>query len=323
MAGQKKMDNTFHEEIGPMVYRVPSQSRIGAASSRWGTAAIAMIRRVTIVLGAISAAIVLGGTTPLWSQETQTQATADDDLSVSPEEANASPNAKPESKSNPDASAPKKTGAPPPKVVGVRNGQRLYEGTKQVREKFAQKLFSDNSVLPHGTYEEFYPDGKPFCRGEYADGLRSGEWEYWHATEKLGKKGAYRDDKPDGVWSVYRSDGTLMREESYAAGDLDGNLTVYGDDGKAMRMQRGFQKGKPNGTWTEWSPEGEKLVEMRYEQGQLNGEQSRWYPTGKLQAVEHYKQGKRHGEAVLYDQTGAEQERVQFEDGKRKSAGAG
>jgi hypothetical protein len=107
------------------------------------------------------------------------------------------------------------------------------------------KLYSDDSRVLHGNYAEFYRDGRPFCRGQYRDGRRHGEWTFLRPDGTPAKEGEYVDDRPVGKWTYLRADGVVAREEMYKDGLAHGPWVTYGHDGKTIVSQIEFVDGKP------------------------------------------------------------------------------
>ncbi len=145
---------------------------------------------------------------------------------------------------------------------------RLKNPNGTVSIEVERKVFADGrpSVL-HGKFIENDPHGKKFKVGQYADNLRVGIWDFWHANGKLGKTGAYNKDKPHGRWLYYREDGTCRREEKYVDGKRDGAWIEYFEDGTTVRKQSTFRADKLHGKQIEYNEDGEKTVELEFKNG--------------------------------------------------------
>ena len=129
------------------------------------------------------------------------------------------------------------------KLVGERPYKLLYPDRTP---KFVTrvKLFSDDSRVYHGPFVEYYRGGKEFCRGQYRDGRREGEWVFHHRDGSEAKKGTYTDGKPSGKWTYLHQDGRNLRLESYKDGLPHGIWVYYDRDGKTPASQIEFADGK-------------------------------------------------------------------------------
>lgn len=97
----------------------------------------------------------------------------------------------------------------------------------------------------HGPYEEYYPGGEQlFLKGNYVDGVRNGEWTFWHPDGAKAKAGQYADGKLDGQWHIWREDGTLLRTESYQDDQKHGVWKFYAEDGLAVARIEEYDRGK-------------------------------------------------------------------------------
>ena len=223
-----------------------------------------------------------------------------------------------------EVEAPRESVVTTVKFVGTVPGVDYYEDEKP-RRKWLLKKYSDNTMVLHGLYEEFYEDGTKFCEGEYADGKRDGVWKFWHPNGLLAKEGIYRESQPKGKWVLYQEDGNVSVEENYRNGQADGRWLYYHDDGKTLIKQEEYHVGKIHGTWITWHKpdddhEGElqKAIVANFKGGILHGERNRWYDNGQMASRENYREGKRHGMFSSWDAKGTPRGELKFEDGERK-----
>ncbi|MFW5847889.1 MAG: hypothetical protein ACOCVF_03135 [bacterium] len=57
-----------------------------------------------------------------------------------------------------------------------------------------------------GYWEQYYPNGKLFYKGNYVDGKGVGYWEWYYSNGKLSSKGNYDENgKQVGCWEYYRN----------------------------------------------------------------------------------------------------------------------
>ncbi|MBN8702040.1 MAG: hypothetical protein J0M08_03185 [Bacteroidetes bacterium] len=97
----------------------------------------------------------------------------------------------------------------------------------------------EKAPVYNGVHEEKYSNGVLKMKGEYAGGLRQGQWFAWYEDGKLWSEcfytnglrdganivyypneikryeGFFKDDKPTGVWKFYDETGKLTEEKKY------------------------------------------------------------------------------------------------------------
>jgi antitoxin component YwqK of YwqJK toxin-antitoxin module len=127
------------------------------------------------------------------------------------------------------------------------NGQLLREENYRAGLKDGLSTTYDETgkVIEEGDFLEGNEDGPWFevigdtyTRGEYRDGMRSGQWISYYLDEKEGKtdstcffKGAFIEDQPNGRHVYYYPDGKVKSEGEYITGKREGNWFFYNEDG--------------------------------------------------------------------------------------------
>ncbi len=135
---------------------------------------------------------------------------------------------------------------PPPKIVQNHVFKEKYKDETLRAERTVVRM-SDDSILNHGPYKEFYRDGKPYCEGQYDHGATTGSWKYWHPNGQLCKTISYKKSLPDGAWEVFRQDGSRLASKKYAEGNRQDKWTIYFEDGKQPRIEVHYEKGLREG----------------------------------------------------------------------------
>jgi antitoxin component YwqK of YwqJK toxin-antitoxin module len=207
------------------------------------------------------------------------------------------------------------TPAPKPSVAAETKVLEKYDDGKTRVERQVRKM-SDDSIMNHGTFTEFYRNGQKFSEGAFKEGVPDGQWSYWHDNGQLSKTVNFTRGQPDGSWEVFRADGTLETRKAYKAGQregkwvaffadgktpnieqyyvdgkLDGPVNVYFKDGKP-KIQTNFKANVREGVSTEWDESGRKLIEASYANNKLDGKVTRYGADGK-NIEEFYREGKR------------------------------
>ncbi|MEM9657935.1 MAG: toxin-antitoxin system YwqK family antitoxin, partial [Planctomycetota bacterium] len=151
---------------------------------------------------------------------------------------------------------------PPPMVVRRAKLPEKYPGGA-IRVEREVIQMSDNQLINHGTYVEYYRNGKKFAEGTYEQGVHDGQWSFWHENGQLCKVVQFDDGKPSGQWDVFRPDGTLMSKKSYRDGERHGKWITYFDDEK-VRIELTYRNGQLDGKRVAYHPNGQKRQEVTF-----------------------------------------------------------
>ena len=206
-----------------------------------------------------------------------------------------------------------------PKLLGKREQIERYDDG-QIRRRFVARIYSNNEVVFHGPYVEYYPNGKRFKQGMYVDNKQDGMWGYWHDNGRIAKKGRFILGKHDGIWIYKTERGHMRRQESYKDGLKDGLWIVYGrEPGTKIREER-WKDDKRHGQCTEFFPKtGGTQQITEWVNGKRHGKESIWFKDGKKAVEREYKDGQLHGRAVAYAPSGAIRTEMHYVDGERQT----
>src|SRR5262245_55961344 len=105
-------------------------------------------------------------------------------------------------------------GSPPPPPVVVTNGSlsAKYESGSTRIERQVLKL-SDDQLVNHGKFTEYYESGQKFAEGEYDNGVHNGTWTFWYDNGQICKVVTFDKGRANGKWDVFREDGTLAAKK--------------------------------------------------------------------------------------------------------------
>jgi antitoxin component YwqK of YwqJK toxin-antitoxin module len=201
-----------------------------------------------------------------------------------------------------------------PTIVRTQtDSEKFPDGKIRIERDIA--YFSDGHFEAHGKYREYYPNGQVFVEGQYKRGRQDGEWSFYYDNGKLNRKANFNNGKPDGAREIFRADGTLSAKRGFADGLRDGDWITYDATGKKPLSEEHYVKGKEDGVWkywypngkqrqqislkmgvrhgvtTEWDDKGEKRFEATFADGKLHGTATRWFPNGR-KIVQQYEEGK-------------------------------
>jgi antitoxin component YwqK of YwqJK toxin-antitoxin module len=213
------------------------------------------------------------------------------------------------------------TAFPPPVVVQSGPLEDKYEDGK-VRIRREVRKMSDDTLVNHGAFLEFYPNGQKFVEGAYESGVHHGTWTYWHDNGQICKSIVFKQGRADGAWEVYRADGTLQAKKSYKDNKRDGLWVTYHDDGKTPLAEETYVNGVREGLSRAYFANGKTQREVIYKNNLPDGLFTEWDESGRKVAEVEFKDGKKHGRFVMYRADGRVIEQ-QYEDGRLLSAPTG
>ena len=102
----------------------------------------------------------------------------------------------------------------------------------------------DGTVVNHGRYTRWYPNGQKDYEATFVHGGKDGTTYQWHRNGQLWIEERYTDGKRDGLSTTWNQQGAKIKEERYAEGKPHGTWTVWNDKGK-LKWQAEFDHGKP------------------------------------------------------------------------------
>ena len=135
---------------------------------------------------------------------------------------------------------------PPPTVVRRFRQREMYD-EENVRVEREVIQLSDDSIVNHGAFREYYRDGKKFSEGAFKNGVHDAVWTYWYPNGQVRKKVSFLKGKPSGTWDVFREDGTREVAKSYKDGIRNGKWQGYYEDGETVRVEINYLEGLPHG----------------------------------------------------------------------------
>ena len=104
----------------------------------------------------------------------------------------------------------------------------LFDMSKETGNKILQYKMVDG--LKNGSYQEWYPDGKPKLEGSYKDGLAIGKWTLWYENGQMEFEGSFKDGRRDGLWNLWYENGQKSNEGTFKDGKQI-SFKVWNEDG--------------------------------------------------------------------------------------------
>jgi antitoxin component YwqK of YwqJK toxin-antitoxin module len=209
--------------------------------------------------------------------------------------------------------------APEPTIAREGPLTEKYEDGKVRVERNIRQL-SDNKIVNHGKFTEYYRNGQKFSEGSFNAGVHDGPWTFWHENGQLAKTVNFVKGQPDGAWEVFRADGTLQAKKGYKAGKRDGTWVSYFEDGKTPTIEQTFVDGKPDGPVNLYYKSGKPRIQTVFKAGVREGVSTEWDESGRKVAEATYAKGKLDGKLTRYNADGTTTVEM-WQDGKRIQAG--
>jgi antitoxin component YwqK of YwqJK toxin-antitoxin module len=155
---------------------------------------------------------------------------------------------------------------------GLKNGLQEYynheneEGNSMISERVFNKTIEPGKTFLDGDYEEYFPNGEIKIKGEYTNGITTGDWYTYHENRKL-KEINFRGSKESRRWRIekYSENEVLTSIESFY--NILENGEDYVRDGEwleseefinkktglndSYQVKGNFKMGKKDGKWLE------------------------------------------------------------------------
>ena len=101
-----------------------------------------------------------------------------------------------------------------------QEGKREGESIKLYNNMIVSERIIYSHDLRHGTWEQFYQNGKPRLMGNYVNDLREGEFMSWDANGYQSMKGYYQNGLMHGKWIYFNEKGGTEFMVEYNEGDM-------------------------------------------------------------------------------------------------------
>ena len=238
-----------------------------------------------------------------------------------------------------------------PKVIytskdGIKEGVERYfnDSGKVINSKIYKsgqligEGIYDEKGLQQGLWKEYFLNKQLKSIGEYRNGIKIGEWVWYHSNGEMEQKGRYtKSGKPDGLWKWWYENKQLQREETYVRGKEEGELVEYFEDGKLAakgqyeegeevgkwyyyngdyKEEGNFKNGEKDGLWIGTYDNDKKAFEGSFIDGNANGKHHYWFYNGQTKKEGEYIMGKEEGTWKHYNEDGSIALIILYKDGQ-------
>lgn len=177
-------------------------------------------------------------------------------------------------------------------------------------DKAGNKLYE--STANKGTIQISYfsPLGLKVYDGQFTNGIKEGDWVYYHGNGNVQQKVRYKNGLEEGPMERYFVDGKLDYKGTYKNGKIEGYYLSYYRNGKVY-CHGWYKDGLQTGKWLYYYPDGKisketwflnDRVHGRTDHYSFNGYKSRseFYQHGYLTGIAMYnKDGEKYHEQML------------------------
>lgn len=210
------------------------------------------------------------------------------------------------------------------KTINNGNGKKIeyystYE-TSNIKPRLKEEASYENGLV-HGPYVEYSPQSKVIAKGNFKNGKKDGDWEYFFNDGILFKKvsylenefhgdfeqylitdtsyiksvtGKYDHGKKTGEWEWKFSNGTTDMKGSFE-NDLQEGYWYFGYNDGTKNYEGNFSKGMQEGEWTYYYPDGELWRKGTYHLNKKDGEWNTWFEKGEQLSQGNYKEDQPDG----------------------------
>jgi antitoxin component YwqK of YwqJK toxin-antitoxin module len=143
-----------------------------------------------------------------------------------------------------------------------------YSSAPQL-ERRDKVMYSKETDAPYtGSYNLDHPNGKPFIRGEYRNGLKEGKWVSYDSTGTLKSEEYFVNDQWHNKRTTYYPNGQVEREINFINGIKNGVEKGYYQNGQ-LHFSVNHVNGLKEGKYVQFHPNG-KIWEQGSYQSDLN-----------------------------------------------------
>jgi uncharacterized protein len=123
---------------------------------------------------------------------------------------------------------------------------------------------------PHQEWHRFFANGIQESLEYYYNGLRVGNWKWFHETGQLRESIAFVQDVKQGSYQSFYQNGQVQEKGVFEKNEKIGSWQTYFDNGQ-LASQESFSFGLPDGAWEYYTIDGKLLAGGTYSLGKKLG----------------------------------------------------
>jgi antitoxin component YwqK of YwqJK toxin-antitoxin module len=159
------------------------------------------------------------------------------------------------------------------------------------------------AVVPHGPWRDWTPDGAILQEGEYAEGVKHGDWTTYHPKGgRVATRGHYVNGQLHGDFESWHASGSRAETTTYENGTANGLASTWHPNGQLARRGE-WAAGAKDGTWVHFDEGGRMVRREQWENGALAWPVEAWDPDGRwpteAQALERASVGGKYSDLAV------------------------
>jgi len=186
-------------------------------------------------------------------------------------------------------------------LVLDEDGNKKYEGNFKNGHPIdsLKRYYPDGTIKAIMVYNQegkdvlaeiFDEDGKLRAKGNYIDRKKNGKWLFYGTQENLMTEVEYLADQLNGLSIRFFANGDIMEKTSWAMDTLHGIRETYQEGGSRTSLF-GYNKGKLNGSYLIFYPDGRQAVTGEYKMNEKEGDWIYYLQNGEVDYTLSYAKG--------------------------------
>ena len=166
-----------------------------------------------------------------------------------------------------------------------------------------------------GEWAFYHDNGQLHSKGSFRNGVHIGEWIFYHDNGQLWKKVTFKNGVKEGELVGYHDNGRFSGKITHKNGLLDGEMILYHRNGR-LHSKVSYKNGVMEGEFVGYHDNGRLKSKSSYKNGVMEGESVIYYDNGQLSSKGSYKNGVMEGESVSYHKNGQLEIKGSFKNGE-------
>lgn len=134
-------------------------------------------------------------------------------------------------------------------------------------EVWCHQSLPNGTWIRHGAVIGFFSNEQRAFTGEYQNGKKSGNWQFFYPTGQLEKQGPYAGGVENGLWTSFHPSGDRRSEGDMVDGKEHGPWSYWMEDGSWTAGS--WNLGARDGVWIEHDINGKPRSEREYKAGRM------------------------------------------------------
>ena len=175
----------------------------------------------------------------------------------------------------------------------------------------------NNKIKMIADWEKADSLGSKLVEGSLVEGIRQGQFVWYHKNGTIRAEGIYINGKLEGLYTCYYNNGNLKGRGHYKSGKREGSFLWYDRTRGYQKSEENYVNGKVDGICKHYYDNGNILEKSTYKNGVRHGMHYKYYENGQIQQMGLFENGVENGIMTLYNPDGSFKKKILFKNGKR------